>query len=131
MVPPGTALRAPAFAVAQSVQVRVFSPAHTGVAILAGVLGHTAAEAAAVEVEVTAIDAELVAASTPPSIQPISSRPTTRPVAGCADSRWLVRWQSCVVILIACRGGRSMEETMPTDSGVAFRVLCVACPPCD
>jgi hypothetical protein len=25
------------------------------------------------------------------------------PVAGCADSRWLVRWQSCVVILIACR----------------------------
>jgi hypothetical protein len=73
------------------------------------------------QVEATAVDAELVAASAPASIQPISSRPTTRPVAGCADSRWLTRCQSCVVILIACRGGRSIEETMPTDSGIAFR----------
>src|SRR5665647_2388879 len=53
------------------------------------------------------------------------------PAPSCADSPWSVRGQSChrqscrcqscsYLLAIACRSGRSMAETMPTETGIPF-----------
>jgi hypothetical protein len=93
------------------------------VAVSAGVLGRTAAEAAAVEVEVTAVYGELVAACASPSIQPISGRPTTPASRRMRRLALVDSLAIMCVIFIAGRGGRSMEEAMRQTLGLPSGVV--------